>query len=224
MKNETDGIWLHVDYICACSVGEECTEEVASLLDVCLRTRVEERPSAKDLVSQLQALPPQPNARARKGSAQSFVSPLDQAAHASSGEDSSVLSASTNSGPDSQSASNFKFYQVRHALHRDCNLQMLTSSRGQRWTWSHCQHANRLICFNVESELNQNGSGPGCPCSVLKFEVALRPAHDKGQVTYVLYVWCVMQSFDMSIFFCFFCCRATPLDTVTACAAPAYCR
>lgn len=51
---------LHVDYMelswhaLVCSVGEECTQEVADLLDICMRTNVEERPSAKELVAVLQ--------------------------------------------------------------------------------------------------------------------------------------------------------------------------
>lgn len=38
------------------SVGEECTQEVADLIDICMRTSVEERPSAKDVVARLQVL------------------------------------------------------------------------------------------------------------------------------------------------------------------------
>ena len=35
-------------------VGEECTEEVRELIDVCMRTNVDERPSAMDIVHRLQ--------------------------------------------------------------------------------------------------------------------------------------------------------------------------
>ena len=35
-------------------VGEECTEEVRELVDVCMRTNVDERPSAMDIVHRLQ--------------------------------------------------------------------------------------------------------------------------------------------------------------------------
>jgi len=35
-------------------VGEECTQEVADLIDICMRTNVEERPSAKEVVARLQ--------------------------------------------------------------------------------------------------------------------------------------------------------------------------
>jgi hypothetical protein len=208
-------------------VGEECTQEVADLLDVCLRTNVDERPSAKELVARIQvlvlahfltilsdpalmvlrclveqclsavlwcismvletvhcishttgcsygalclcekerqsqrsatdlqwpphferrlcrlrlclfwtqALPPQPNPKARKGSTQSFASPLDRAQHASSGGDSSVLSADTNG--ESKSASNFKFYQVRRCRQCCCKavdklLSSLTLGRQGR--------------------------------------------------------------------------------------------
>ncbi|EIE26921.1 kinase-like protein [Coccomyxa subellipsoidea C-169] len=96
-------------------VGEECTQEVADLLDICMRTNVEERPSAKELVAVLQALPPQPNNRPKRAaSAQSFVSPLDRAAH--SDDSSSTLGHSTNS---SKSASGFNFYQGNTAGYSD---------------------------------------------------------------------------------------------------------
>lgn len=37
-----------------CSVGEECTQEVADLLERCIRTNVNERPTAKEIVAALQ--------------------------------------------------------------------------------------------------------------------------------------------------------------------------
>lgn len=37
-------------------VPEECTEEVRELIDVCMRTNVNERPSAMDLVNRLQVI------------------------------------------------------------------------------------------------------------------------------------------------------------------------
>lgn len=40
------------------SVGEECTQEVADLLDICMRTNVDERPSAKEIVAALQVCRP----------------------------------------------------------------------------------------------------------------------------------------------------------------------
>ena len=39
-------------------VGEECTEEVRDLIDVCMRTNVNERPSAMDIVQKLQVTSP----------------------------------------------------------------------------------------------------------------------------------------------------------------------
>lgn len=43
----------------ASRVGEECTEEVRDLIDICMRTNVNERPSAMDIVHKLQvAFPP----------------------------------------------------------------------------------------------------------------------------------------------------------------------
>ncbi len=36
------------------SVGEECTQEVADLLERCIRTNVDERPNAKEIVAALQ--------------------------------------------------------------------------------------------------------------------------------------------------------------------------
>ncbi|CAL8468908.1 g8449 [Coccomyxa elongata] len=85
-------------------VGEECTQEVADLLERCIRTNVDERPNAKEIVAALQALPPQPNTRPKhERSAESYVSPLDRAAH--SDDSSSSLSQTNNS------ASGFNFYQ-----------------------------------------------------------------------------------------------------------------
>lgn len=56
----------------------------------------------------VQALPPQPNSRPkRERSAESFVSPLDRAAHS---DDSSSALSHTNDA--SNSASGFNFYQV----------------------------------------------------------------------------------------------------------------
>ena len=37
-----------------CSVGEECTEQVPSIIEACMQTDVALRPSAKDLVGMLQ--------------------------------------------------------------------------------------------------------------------------------------------------------------------------
>lgn len=63
--------------------------------------------SASSLLLLLQALPPQPNTRPkRERSAESFVSPLDRAAHS---DDSSSALDHTNA---SESATGFNFYQV----------------------------------------------------------------------------------------------------------------
>ena len=35
---------------------EECTEEVRELIDLCMRTNVNERPSAMDIVNRLQVI------------------------------------------------------------------------------------------------------------------------------------------------------------------------
>ena len=35
-------------------VGEECTDEVRELIDLCMRTNVNERPSAMEIVTRLQ--------------------------------------------------------------------------------------------------------------------------------------------------------------------------
>lgn len=40
--------------VAMCSVGEECTQEVADLLERCIRTNVDERPTAKEIVAALQ--------------------------------------------------------------------------------------------------------------------------------------------------------------------------
>ena len=37
-----------------CRVGEECSQEVADLLERCIRTNVDERPTAKEIVAALQ--------------------------------------------------------------------------------------------------------------------------------------------------------------------------
>ena len=39
-----------------CRVPEECTEEVRELIDLCMRTNVNERPSAMDIVNRLQVI------------------------------------------------------------------------------------------------------------------------------------------------------------------------
>ena len=44
----------HIPPAVPCSVGEECTEQVPSIVEACMQTDVALRPSAKDLVGMLQ--------------------------------------------------------------------------------------------------------------------------------------------------------------------------
>lgn len=53
-ENFVDMQLLRAEMSSVTRVGEECTEEVRELIDVCMRTNVDERPSAMDIVHRLQ--------------------------------------------------------------------------------------------------------------------------------------------------------------------------